>query len=192
MDSDADWGGAGGALKPSVPGRFLEEVERAIPGRWCARLLGVSMVCDPPSSRQARISPLARSLPEIRLGILVTGRDRLDAEVEEGLPSRAVQRAGPQEIADSPSPWISGSLAPRGCERTGAAEEAKFCLCPGRDVCLVWSLHRGNSGLRTEPRGGKRGWNEYREGRGWKTKRFEPRNQELMEKSSRKTPLTSC
>lgn len=51
------------------------------------------MVCDPLSSPRARISLLVRSLPEVRLGILEAGRDRLDAlEVEEGLPSRAVQR----------------------------------------------------------------------------------------------------
>lgn len=58
------------------------------------------MVCDPLSSPRARISLLVRSLPEVRLGILEAGRDRLDAlEVEEGLPSRAVQRPGPREDA---------------------------------------------------------------------------------------------
>lgn len=79
-----------------------------------------------------RIALVARS-SEIRLGILEMGRDRLDAEVDEGLPSRTVQRPGGARTSRSLD--LVGSLAPKGCERVGA-EEDKFCLCPGRDgVC---------------------------------------------------------
>lgn len=105
------------------------------------------------------------------------GRDRLDAEVDEGLPSRTVQRPGGARTSRSLD--LGGSLAPKGCERVGA-EENKFCLCPGRDVCLTWSLR----GLRTEPREGKRGWNEYRQGQKRKDLNLEINYGEEQQKDS--------
>lgn len=144
-------------MKPSARGGFWKRWKEAIPGRWCARLRGVSMVCDPLSSRWARISLLVRSLPEVRLGILEAGRDRLDAlEVEEGLLSRAVQRPGPREDALQSHCLDLGVALLREDASEWELRKTSFVSVLG-DVCLAWSLRRGNRGAEDRTAGRKEG-----------------------------------